>query len=113
MKIHLRRKKLRSGKISLYKIKIISNEEILLAEEDRPYFQKKLVDSILGENTVYAINDEVYRIPEDISDTSKLYDQLEKPKKAEVKILSGKEAFEKYGVIGFKGVVEIVDQPKK
>ncbi|PID67536.1 MAG: hypothetical protein CR968_06210 [Flavobacteriia bacterium] len=91
-------------------IKIISEKELLLIDEQRPYVQERIVDSLLGKNTIYCVNGKICKIPEDYPDTSELYKLINKPKKAKVQILSGKEAYKRYGIIGFNGVVEIKDK---
>lgn len=90
-------------------IKIRSENEIFLINENRPYFNKTTVDSIIGDNTVYSVNDKLYSVPKDFADASEIYKLIKKPKKAKVKVLTGKEAYERFGIIGLKGVIEIDD----
>jgi len=91
-----------------------SNNELLFIKKNRPYFKKELVDSVIGDNTIYYINDKLFKIP--INSNEKLIDInkiLKKPKRAKVKILKGKQAYEKYGIIGLNGVIEIFDKKKR
>jgi len=88
-----------------------SNNELLFINKNRPYFKKRLIDSLIGDNTIYYINKKLYKVSN--RNSINIDTILEKPKRAKIKILKGKQAFEKYGVIGLKGVIEISGRKKR
>ena len=85
-----------------------SNEKFIFLSDNRPYFKKELIDSLIGNNTIYYINKKLYKVSDENSiniDTI-----LKRPKRAKIKILNGKDAYTKYGIIGLNGVIEISDR---
>lgn len=101
-------KQFRNGKI--YKK---SNKELIFLNKNAPYFKKELVDSIIGNNTIYYINGKLFKSSLNSSENQiDLNKVLKKPKRAKLKILDGKQAYEKYGIIGLYGIIEITDRKR-
>jgi hypothetical protein len=88
-----------------------SNNELLFIDKNRPYFKKELIDSLIGNNTIYYINEKLYKASDE--NQINIDTILKKPKRAKIKIWKGKEAYEKYGIIGLNGVIEISDRKRR
>jgi len=97
---------------SFYNAKFIKtgNDKIILIDDNRPYFSKKTIDSIIGDNYIFYVNGILHKSPLDKALDLKRF--LKKPKKSNVKKLTGKQAYKKYGLIGIYGVFEIDDKKK-
>lgn len=94
-------------------IKIVSKKEFLLEKKERPYLKKKYVDSIIKKNhTVFMVNEEALILSDTINFREYIDPKLDNPKKPKIKVLDGKEGYDKYGVIGIKGVIEFYDKKK-
>jgi len=87
------------------------NDKLIFINNNKSYIEKRVIDSLIGNNDIFVINDSIHKIQIDDKpfDLRKL---LKKPKKASVQKLTGKKAYEKYGIIGIYGVIEISDKKK-
>ncbi|MBL4746579.1 MAG: hypothetical protein JKY08_09465 [Flavobacteriaceae bacterium] len=90
-----------------------SNNKLFFLNQNRPYFKKKLVGNLIGDNTIYYINGRLFKVPINSSKNQiNINKILKKPKRAKFKMLKGKQAYEKYGIIGLNGVIEISDRKR-
>ncbi len=89
-----------------------SKDVILHLESNRPYYKKTFVDSILGDQVVYSVNQKILMSKKD---SIALKDILNKQKfKAKkLKLVKGEKAIKLYGILGLNGVIEINGKFKK
>lgn len=88
-----------------------SDTELIFLNKKQPYFKKKLIDSIIGDERIFIINCKIYK--PSISPSISVNETLENPKRAKLKLLKGKKAYKKYGIIGLNGAIEISDKKKR
>ncbi len=93
---------------------IISDKELLQLKTNRPYFRQSYIDSIHPvDQLIYAVKGKIMRAPADIENFSEIEHLFENPKRIKLNVLNGKKGYEKYGVIGIKGVIELYEKSKK
>lgn len=85
-----------------------SKSELYFPVYRRPYFRKEYVDSLIGKSIIFFVNGKMYNPA--TSDSIFLNNKImgnKKIKKRQTKFIKGKEAFDKYGVFGLNGIIEI------
>lgn len=92
------------------KINKKSDNELII--NNKPYFKKDFVFELIGDNKIYYINGKLFKIHNNSNEID-LNKVLKKPKRAKLKILNGLQGYEKYGIIGLNGVIEISDKKKR
>ena len=91
--------------------KIYNYSKNQLIINNRPYYKKTFVSELIGPNKIYYVNGKLFKIGNNKSEID-LTKILKNPKKTKIKILDGKKAYEKYGVIGINGIIEIFDRKR-
>ncbi len=89
-----------------------SKDIIIHIENNRPYFNKTIVDSIIGNDVVYSINGDILIPKKDSIALSVVLDK-KKFKSKKLKTLKGEDAVKSYGILGLNGVIEITGKYKK
>lgn len=97
-------------------IQIISENELLLLGENRPYYSEKYIKEITGNNypkiwNVLIIDGEI--ISENSYEINELLEKYKRKVKFTAVFWKGKEAINKYGVKGLSGVFEITGKTKR
>lgn len=99
------------------RLKKVSNNELLLLGKNRPYYKKEYLEHILGDNYRFRckklyINGELIK-DKNLDSIIRNINQENKVKKIFTKEIKGKKAYDKYGVEGLFGVLEIYCTTKK
>lgn len=86
----------------------ISDEEIRISGQERPYFREQTVkDTLNGMDMLWVYNDTL------ITNTAELEKlRIDNNSNLQIKIVAGKEAFRMYGIAGINGVIVINNRIK-
>ncbi|WP_422091251.1 hypothetical protein [Tenacibaculum ovolyticum] len=89
-----------------------SKNAIVQIETERVYFNKTAVDSILGNQIIYAVNNEILKSEKDATTLKNILDK-KKFKVKKLKIRKGEKAIKRYGILALNGIIEIKGKYKK
>ena len=99
------------------KLKKESNDKLILINKNRPYYKKEYLEQVLGENYRFKLNklyiNKKLITNKDQDSLIKSINKENKIKKISTKELIGKKAYDKYGIEGLFGVLEIYCTTKK
>ncbi len=85
---------------------IKSKDVIIHLETNRPYFNNSSVDSLLGNQIIYAVNGKILKSEKDSIALKDILNQ-EKFEIIELKKLQGEDAITSYGILGLHNIIEI------
>jgi hypothetical protein len=89
-----------------------SKDVIVHLQSDRLYYAKAFVDSILGDQVVYSVNQKILMSKKDSITLKDILDK-QKFKAKKLKHIKGEKAIKSYGILGLNGVIEIKGKFKK
>ncbi|MFK8273042.1 hypothetical protein [Capnocytophaga canimorsus] len=88
------------------KIVYISENELYLINANRPYFSRKYINRLRGNNVIFSINGVIKKIKKrKVINVLKYYIE----KKASIRFIQGEECFRKYGAIGIGQIIEVTE----
>ncbi|WP_404812505.1 hypothetical protein ACIRNY_02595 [Capnocytophaga canimorsus] len=88
------------------KIVYISENELYLINANRPYFSRKYINRLRGNNVIFSINGVIKKIKKrKVINVLKYYIE----KNASIRFIQGEECFRKYGAIGIGQIIEVTE----